>query len=185
MKGIKSFVNIYCNKFIVGEIWSDKIEVLKKYQSRELLDVVFNFNFGSIGEFSAKKIFDELQSKKKNMSNYPTLFFGSHHMPRAIDRLGDGNTERSIALAALVLTAKGVPFIYYEEEIGMHNIIAELTEEMVDIQGRTQYQLALASGKDSAAALIKGNKHNRDKSCSAMQWNGNAFAGFSKHKSWI
>ena len=185
MKKIKSVVNKYENSFVVGEIGSDKIEVLKQYQSPDLLDVVFNFNFGSIDKFSAQRIFNELQSMEKNMSNYPTLFFGSHDMPRMIDRLADGNPEKAVALAALILTAKGVPFIYYGEEIGMHNIVAENIEEMVDIQGKTYYQLALNKGKNSQEALLEGNKHNRDKSRSPMQWNSNAFAGFSTGKSWI
>ncbi|MDR6761374.1 trehalose-6-phosphate hydrolase [Flavobacterium sp. 2755] len=185
MKIIKSTVNEYDNRFIVGEIGSDKIKVLKQYQSQDLLDVVFNFNFGSIKEFSTQRIFDELQSMEKNMSNYPTLFFGSHDMPRMIDKLADGNTDRAIALAALILTAKGVPFIYYGEEIGMHNIIAQNISEMVDIQGKTHYQLAIAQGKNDKEALLEGNEHNRDKSRSPMQWNGEVFAGFSKEKTWI
>ena len=182
---IKSTVNEYNNRFIVGEIGSDKIEVLKQYQSPGLLDVVFNFNFGSIPSFSCQRIFNELQSMEKNMSSYPTLFFGSHDMPRMMDRLADGNTDKATALAALMLTAKGVPFIYYGEEIGMHNIIARNIDEMVDIQGRTQYKLALSGGKTPEQALTIGNEHNRDKSRSPMQWNENAFAGFSKAKSWI
>jgi trehalose-6-phosphate hydrolase len=185
MRIIKSTVSEYENRFIVGEIGSDKIEVLKQYQSQDLLDVVFNFNFGSIQTFSSQRIFDELQSMEKNMSNYPTLFFGSHDMPRMIDRLADGNPDRSLALATLMLTAKGVPFVYYGEEIGMHNIIAENLKEMVDIQGRTNYELALGKGKNPNEALVEGNEHNRDKSRSPMQWNGNAFAGFSTEKTWI
>jgi len=87
MKIIKETVNEYDNRFIMGEIGSDKIEVLKQYQGSELLDVVFNFNFGSIPEFSAQRLFNELQSMESNMSNYPTLFFGSHDMPRLHSRL--------------------------------------------------------------------------------------------------
>ncbi|OXG06588.1 trehalose-6-phosphate hydrolase [Flavobacterium araucananum] len=185
MRIIKSTVSEYDNRFIVGEIGSDKIEVLKQYQSQDLLDVVFNFNFGSIKEFSTQRIFDELQSMEKNMSNYPTLFFGSHDMPRVIDRLANGNQDKATALAALILTAKGVPFVYYGEEIGMHNIIAQNIDEMVDIQGRTHYQLALAEGKNNNEALLEGNEHNRDKSRSPMQWNPDSFAGFSKEKTWI
>ena len=185
MKMIKSTVNTYKDRFIVGEIGSDKIEVLKQYQSEELLDVVFNFNFGSIPAFSAERIFNELQSMEKNMSNYPTLFFGSHDMPRMIDRLADENPEKASALASLIFTAKGVPFVYYGEEIGMHNIYAENLAEMKDIQGKTHYQLALAKGKSPEEALLEGNKNNRDKSRSPMQWNASDFAGFSTEKSWI
>ena len=185
MRMIKATVSVYENRFIVGEIGSDKIEVLKQYQSQDLLDVVFNFNFGSIKTFSSQRIFEELQSMEKNMSSYPTLFFGSHDMPRMIDRLADGNPDKALALAALTLTAKGVPFVYYGEEIGMHNSIAKNLEEMVDIQGKTHYELALAKGKNPDQALIEGNEHNRDKSRSPMQWNGNAFAGFSTAKTWI
>lgn len=185
IKKIKAVVNEYENRFVVGEIGSDKIEILKQYQSPDLLDVVFNFNFGSIEKFSAQRIFDELQSMEKNMSSYPTLFFSSHDMPRMIDRLADGNAEKATALAALILTAKGVPFIYYGEEIGMHNITAQNIEDMVDIQGKTHYQLALEKGKNPDEALREGNKHNRDKSRSPMQWSGDALAGFSTEKSWI
>ncbi len=185
MKAIKAVVNEYENRFIVGEIGSDKIEVLKQYQSPDLLDVVFNFNFGSIKEFSAKRIYDELQSMEKNMQSYPTLFFGSHDMPRLIDRLAKGNPKRAETLAALMLTAKGIPFIYYGEEIGMENIVANTVSEMMDIQARTHYSLALREGKSEAEALKIGNEHNRDKSRSPMQWNDSPFAGFSNTSTWI
>ena len=185
MKIIKKTVNEYKNKFIVGEIGSDKIEVLKQYQGTELLDVVFNFNFGSIPEFSAQKLFDEMLSMERNMSNFPTLFFGSHDMPRLLSRLTKNNPKRAYALAALMLTAKGVPFIYYGEEIGMKNHVATTVDEIKDIQGVTKYHLAIKEGKKPAEALEIGNKHNRDKSRSPMQWNSSALSGFSSTKSWI
>ncbi len=185
MKLLRKTVNEFENRFIVGEIGSDKIEVLKKYQGNELLDVVFNFNFGSIPEFSAKRIFDELVSMEKSMSNYPTLFFGSHDMPRLMNRLANDNPEKAETLAALMLMAKGIPFIYYGEEIGMENIQANSLDEIMDIQGRTHYHMAIKSGKSNEEALKIGNKHNRDKSRSPMQWNDSEFSGFSGKKPWI
>lgn len=185
MKTIRETVNEFVDRFIVGEIGSDKIEVLKQYQGTELLDVVFNFNFGSIPEFSAQRIFDEMESMENNMSNYPTLFFGSHDMPRLMDRLANGNPERAEALAALMLTAKGVPFMYYGEEIGMENIEANTIAEMKDIQGRTQYQLTLDKGFSEMEALKMGNEHNRDKSRSPMQWSNGSYAGYSDMEPWI
>jgi trehalose-6-phosphate hydrolase len=146
---------------------------------------VFNFNFGSIPEFSAERLFSELQNMEKSMPGYPTLFFGSHDMPRLMDRLAGGDPGRAKALAALMLTAKGVPFIYYGEEIGMQNITAATIDEMVDIQGRTHYYLALKAGKPPGEALAEGNQYNRDKSRSPMQWDESKNAGFSAGKPWI
>lgn len=182
---IKATVNEYPHRFTVGEVGNDQIDVLKQYQSPELLDVVFNFNFGSIPAFSVERLYNELQSMEKNMSDYPTLFFGSHDNPRILNRLANGNKERAEALAILMLTAKGVPFIYYGEEIGMQNITANNYDEIKDIQGKTFYQLAIDAGKTPVEALAEGNNHNRDKSRSPMQWDDSEYAGFSIATPWI
>jgi trehalose-6-phosphate hydrolase len=71
--------------------------------------------------------------------------------------LAGGSVERAEALAALMLTAKGVPFIYYGEEIGMQNITADSYDEIADIQGKTFYQLAIDAGKTPTEALAEGN----------------------------
>ena len=182
---IKSTVNEYKDRFTVGEIGNDQIDVLKQYQSPQLLDVVFNFNFGSIPAFSVERLFNELQSMEHNMHGYPTLFFGSHDNPRIMDRLAGGDIERARVLAVLMLTAKGVPFIYYGEETGMKNITANTYEEIADIQGKTFYKLAIDAGKTPEEALAEGNNHNRDKSRSPMQWDSTMNAGFTTGKPWI
>jgi len=182
---IKSTVNEYPNRFTVGEVGNDQIDILKQYQSPQLLDVVFNFNFGSIPAFSVERLFNELKNMEKNMSDYPTLFFGSHDNPRLMNRLAGGSVERAKVLAALMLTAKGVPFIYYGEEIGMQNITADSYDEIADIQGKTFYQLAIDAEKTSVEALAEGNAHNRDKSRSPMQWDKTLHAGFTTGKPWI
>ncbi|MBL4745015.1 MAG: alpha-glucosidase [Flavobacteriaceae bacterium] len=185
MRMIKATVDEYENRFIVGEIGSDKIAVLKQYQGEELLDVVFNFNFGSIPEFSAQRIFDELQSMEKHMSNYPTLFFGSHDMPRLMNRLATNDVAKASALAALMLTAKGVPFIYYGEELGMQNITANSYQEIVDVQGKTHYKLSKEKGLSEDESLKIANSKNRDKSRSPMQWDTSNYSGFSDKLPWI
>ncbi|MEA4840412.1 MAG: alpha-glucosidase [Bacteroidales bacterium] len=182
---LKATINEYPDKFEVGEIGSDKIEMLRQYQAPGLMDVVFNFNFGSIPAFSVERIFKELQSMEKNMPDYPTLFFGSHDNPRLMNRLAGDDPKRAMALAVLMLTAKGVPFVYYGEEIGMENIEAKTYDEIADIQGKTFYHLAIQEGKTSEEALKWGNDHNRDKSRSPMQWDNSENAGFTSGKPWI
>jgi glycosidase len=185
MSILKATINEYPDRFEVGEIGSDKIEMLRQYQAPDLMDVVFNFNFGSIPAFSVERIFKELQSMEKNMPDYPTLFFGSHDNPRLMNRLAGGDPKRAIALAVLMLTAKGVPFVYYGEEIGMENIEAKTYDEVADIQGKTFYHLAIEDGKTPEEALKWANDHNRDKSRSPMQWDSSLYAGFSSGKPWI
>mgnify|MGYP004701765337 CR=1 FL=1 len=182
---LQETVKEYPDRFTVGEVGSDQIEILRQFQSPDLLDVVFNFNFGSIPEFSVKRIFSELKSMEKKMPGYPTLFFGSHDNPRLMSRLANDDPQRALALGALMLFAKGVPFIYYGEEIGMQNITANHIEEIVDIQAKNFYNLALSHAKSHEEALIEGNKHNRDKSRSPMQWNNSDNAGFTTGKPWI
>jgi len=185
IRNVRATIDEYDDRFIVGEIGSDKLDILRQYQAPDMLDVVFNFNLGSITEFSPGLICKELQDMENKMSGYPTLFFSSHDMPRMFDRLAGGNKDLALTLAAIMVTAKGVPFIYYGEEIGMQNIEAIGIDEIADIQGRTQFLLALDRGMSSEEALSAGNKHNRDKSRSPMQWNKQEFAGFSSHKPWI
>ena len=67
----------------------------------------------------------------------------------------------------------------------MQNIEANAFNEIVDIQAKTQYNIALNKGLSSVDALAEANKHNRDRSRSPMQWNGTHNAGFSSDKPWI
>ncbi len=185
MRLIKETVDEYEDRFIVGEIGSDDMDILQRYQAPDMMDVVFNFNFGSIPELSVERIFNELVSMEAVLQGYPTLFFGSHDMPRPMNRLADGCPKRAEALAALILTARGVPFIYYGEEIGMHNIKAQSIDDMIDVQGRTQFFLAIEAGKTPKEALKEVNKHNRDRSRSPMQWDDSRHAGFTTGTPWI
>lgn len=185
MRLIKKTVDEYEDRFIVGEIGSDDMDILQRYQAPDMMDVVFNFNFGSIPDFSVERILNELVSMEAKLQDYPTLFFGSHDMPRPMNRLADGCPKRAEALAALILTAKGVPFIYYGEEIGMQNIKAQSIDDIIDVQGRTQYFLALEAGKTPEEALREINRHNRDRSRSPMQWDDSRHAGFTTGTPWI
>jgi glycosidase len=185
MYTINATVKEYDNRFLVGEIGSDNLDVLVQYQGPDLMDVVFNFNFGSIPAFSSERIFSELQVMENRMPGYPTLFFGSHDMPRLMDRLAEGDLYRAKALAALMLTAKGIPFIYYGDEVGMQNIHAKSFDDIIDIQGITNYHLAISAGKTPEEALDEGGKHNRDRSRSPMQWENSENAGFTTGIPWI
>ena len=173
--------------FTVGEVGSDQLATLKKYQGENLLDVVFDFNFGSASCFNSKLIFNEITNMEDELTGLPTIFFGSHDMSRYISRFGESerDTERAKAVAALMLCLRGVPFIYFGDEIGMTDLTATSLTEINDIQGRNNFANAILSGKSPEMALDIANRNNRDKSRSPMQWSAVTGAGFTVGNSWL
>lgn len=183
---IADVVHQYPDKFLVGEVGSEDIEILKRYSGLNKLDVSFNFNIGSIAEFDAEKIYEQLIETEKayDSDQIATLFFSSHDMSRHISRFG-GYEERTKLVAALMLTAKGVPFLYQGDELGMKDWVTDDIVKMMDVQGRLAYEQALMAGKSEEAALAAANDRCRDKSRTPMQWNSGSHAGFSEVEPWI
>jgi glycosidase len=183
---IATFVHQYPDKFLVGEVGSEDLEILKRYSGLDRLDVVFNFNIGSIGEFDVNRLFGGLVETERayDASQIPTLFFSSHDMSRYISRFG-GDKERAKLVATFMLTAKGIPFLYYGDEIGMRDWATDTIALMKDVQGLMGYELALQTGRSHEEALAIANEKSRDKSRTPMQWNSRLNAGFSAHSPWI
>lgn len=145
--------------FMVGEVGSEDMEVLRRYSGGDLLDVVFNFNLGSHKELKVHEMFTELVRMEElhRPEQVPTIFFSSHDMPRHYSRFSSGDDSVDLCtaklIAALMLTAKGVPFIYYGDEIGMRDFVPADIGQMRDIQGLTAYRMAKESGMPEADAL--------------------------------
>lgn len=97
----------------------------------------------------------------------PSYAFGNHDQPRLVDRLGSVEAARSAAVMSLTLP--GMVFIYYGEEIGMHNIA--IPPEFV---------------QDPMAKLDPKNGMGRDIARTPMQWSAGNKAGFSSGaKTWL
>lgn len=191
IREICDFVRSRKSVFMVGEVGSEDMAVLREYSGGSLLDVVFNFNLGSRKELHVQDLFHELKHMEElhGPDQLPTLFFSSHDMPRHISRFSSGEEEagrrRAKLMAALMLTAKGVPFIYYGDEIGISDFIPAHIGEMKDIQGLTAYRIAKESGMPEAEALEAAIAKSRDHSRTPMQWNASPNAGFSTREPWI
>lgn len=173
--------------FLIGEVGSEKLEELCRYQGGDLLDVVFNFNLGSLKTFSVHDIHQQLVAMETQQPGVPTLFFSSHDMSRMISRFGEHeqDLDRAVALFALQISAKGVPFIYNGEEIGMTDFVPETFDQLRDVQGITHYQQARAAGLAHPEALAEAIAHSRDASRSPMQWDSRPHAGFSPVTPWM
>nr|WP_281054978.1 alpha-glucosidase [Turneriella parva] len=102
--------------------------------------------------------------------NWPTLVLGNHDQDRAYSRHAKGKESdaRAKILAALLLTAKGTPYLYYGDEIGMKNgKIAR--HELRDPVGIRFWPLTVS----------------RDPARTPMLWNSAAGAGFSESQPWL
>jgi alpha-glucosidase len=122
----------------------------------------------SASEF--RRLLDEIEFNP--LDGQPYFFFNNHDQARTWDRYGDGVHNEQIAklMAALLLTTRATPQMYYGEEIGMRTTVPTRIEEVKDPVGRTGWP------KD------KG----RDGERTPMQWDKSPNAGFSTApKTWL
>jgi alpha-amylase len=108
----------------VGEINGDDLLNLATYLNGDQLDLAFDFGLArafinSITQRAAISTTSQLQYAEKFLPpNQYATFLTNHDQVRLLSQLA-GNVDRAKVAASLLLTAPGVPFVYYGEEIGM------------------------------------------------------------------
>jgi alpha-glucosidase len=104
-------------------------------------------------------------------AGWPTFVISNHDIVRSYDRYGDGKHNDQIAklMAALYLTLRGTPIMYYGEEIGMKTTTPTRRQDVRDPIGRTGWP----------------QEKGRDGERTPMQWDGSENAGFSKGTPWL
>lgn len=132
--------------FLVGEAFADTAISAHYFNDGDGLDAAFDFSFGlTIGDtlkattaipVDDTEAFNQHYQRiretlwhnlyHKHQSNAPTYFFAKALNSHDIDRIHNGfagdQTLAKIA-AALLLTTPGTPFIYYGDEINMHQLL--------------------------------------------------------------
>jgi len=111
--------------FSVGEAWTDNANVKKYVDSNTELDSAFNFDLStailkSLNESNNTSVRFLLQTTVRDFPQQDNAnFLTNHDMPRVVNQLGENKEDKAKAAAGILLTAPGIPFIYYGEEIGM------------------------------------------------------------------
>jgi alpha-glucosidase len=177
MKDFRSLFDEYYERMMVGETYNPppgdpaySAEYLGKGDDE--LHLAFDFSLIFIKSWSAK-IYKKLVSRWYSFipdKGWPAFVLSNHDQPRTASRLGGGNDKykRAKVLAAMIMTLKGTPFIYYGEEIGM--VDGKLKkEEICDPLGIKYWP------------FVAG----RDIYRTPMQWNSDFNAGFSSAKPWL
>ncbi len=106
----------------LGEVWTNT-EIVSEYISAGALDLAFEFDLaGAILDAAKSGTKSKLAYALDNVvASYPpgryATMITNHDQDRVASQLGE-DPERLKLAATLLLTAPGVPFLYYGEEIG-------------------------------------------------------------------
>ena len=164
-------------RFVVGEVFG-ATDVLREYCGAEGEGLNLVFLFKTLRTpFTApamRSLVAELEQAFPEPL-CPTYVFSNHDRPRGIDRLGN-DPARARLLAAFQLTVRGVPFLYYGDEIGLghhHGMPREAARDPLAARFRN------IPGWLVPAMRRRGILINRDECRSPMPWSAEAHAGFS------
>ncbi|MHA2269201.1 MAG: alpha-glucosidase [Promethearchaeota archaeon] len=162
-------------RFMVGEAFGS-LQEISKYYGQQNNGVHMNFLFEFIPKalsFKSKKIRKIISKIEKTLPPpyTPTYTYGNHDRNRYMSLL-KGNIQKAKILATLQLTLRGVPYIYYGEEIGMTNVNFKLKTSKDPIgQKFAKFPFNLIS-------KIISFPLTRDVCRTPMQWNNSNNAGF-------
>lgn len=116
------------------------------------------------------------------------IFFENHDQFRSVNHFFADTADKkqaAKALATILMTLRGTPFIYEGEELGLGNVAWDSIECYNDISSRGQYALALEEGRTPAEALKIIHRYSRDNARTPMQWSAAAQAGFTTGTPWL
>ncbi|TGL87364.1 alpha-glucosidase [Leptospira congkakensis] len=179
-KEVRKHISKYKQKpFLIGEV-SGSDSVLKSFlgEKADGLSLVFQFELIHF-QYQAQFFKDLLEKNEKDFPApfTPTYVLGNHDQRRYIDRLG-GDVRKAKVLSAFQFLARGIPIVYYGEEIA-----------------RKEGRISNFFGKDPIAKMnrfvplflsnLLGIYINRDNCRLPMLWDDSPQAGFTKGKSWL
>ncbi|MFC1650492.1 alpha-amylase family glycosyl hydrolase [Candidatus Latescibacterota bacterium] len=116
---------------MVGEVYPDHEVISKYYGAGDCLDICFDIPFGySIIEVFENNDVKEFETQIMDKYSYPAplpfyaSFLTNHDQNRIMHRLNN-DMEKAKMAAVLLATAPGTLFMYYGEEIGMHQAVSQ------------------------------------------------------------
>lgn len=160
------------NAVLIGETWTADVAELNQYygKANDELQLPMDFLFMMVDKLSAAEFRKQIAAVDA-AAGWPTFVIGNHDRVRSYDRYGDGQHNDQIAklMAALYLTLRGTPIMYYGEEIGMKTTPPTRKEDVKDPIGRTGWP----------------DEKGRDGERTPMQWDSSPNTGFSKGTPWL
>ena len=185
MKELRAILDEYDgDRMLVGE--DDNIDYMGNGEDE--LHLVFNFPLMQTGRITPTHVRKNQKDRLKKLDalsakkGWPCNTLGNHDCSRIYTRYGNKMHDADLARlnAALVLTMKGTPFLYYGEEIGMTDYMLEDISQVKDTMGSWYYHAIVTEmGVHPEEAMVRTAEMTRDKNRTPMQWSNNPNAGFS------
>ncbi|ARW34176.1 alpha-glucosidase [Lactiplantibacillus plantarum] len=119
-------------------------------------------------------------------TSLPTLYWNNHDMARVATRYGDPDYPQASAkaLATALYLQRGIPIIYYGEELGLTNIRYHDIADFEDQTVPTFVASAQAAGKSKVEIMRMLNQTHKMAGRGPMQWDNTVYHGFSDHLPW-
>ncbi|HPM75831.1 MAG TPA: alpha-glucosidase [bacterium] len=180
LKEFRRLTDEYRDRMMVGEIVSFPWQPspAAAYTNREELHLAFNMEFLAVARFRAdafRRVVDRFEERCP-ADGWPAYVLSNHDVPRHAGRLGGyaiyGHRpyamDRAKICAAMLLTLRGTPFMYYGEELAMTNRWWP-RQDVRDPLGRMVWPLY----------------QGRDACRTPMLWTPEPGAGFSSGQPWL
>ncbi len=112
---------------MLPEIWEDS-DITAAYVMGDELDVGMDFYLAeflvqSVEEENSDKLIAQIEFSTSMMSQLQLgVFLTNHDQTRAMTRIGS-QKERAKVSASILLSAPGVPILYYGEEVGLEGVV--------------------------------------------------------------
>jgi alpha-glucosidase len=178
---LRNVCDEFGEKILLGEVSGNR-QIIRSFLGDETnngLGLIFDFEMLSF-KFSADYFHRLIQNIEAHFPNpfMPVYVFSNHDRRRSINRLGD-DLRKAKLLHMLQLTVRGVPCMYYGEEIGMIDLKQPFNSALDPIPHK--FKPIPRFVFDLLGLLI-----NRDEVRTPMQWDGTKNAGFSSaEKTWL
>jgi alpha-glucosidase len=180
-KELRSVCDEFGDKLLLGEVSGGR-GAIRKFMGEEKNDgltLVFDFEMMNF-KFTADYFRELIRSVEAHFPNpfMPVYVFSNHDRARSMQRLGN-DVRKARLLHLLQLTARGVPCMYYGEEIGMTNAKISFAQALDPIPHKFKSIPRFVFD-------LLGMTINRDEVRTPMQWDASKNAGFSSaEKTWL
>ena len=176
LRELRALVDSYPgHPVLISEADEPNIKELSKMYGthNDEVQLPMDFQIADVNKLCAPCFRKQLGEVENNPAHgWPEYFFGNHDQDRSWDRYGDGVHNDQIAklMAALLLTPRATPQMYYGEEIGMVTTPPAHIEDVKDPIGKIGWP----------------KEKGRDGERTPMQWTPGKDAGFSTAaKTWL